>query len=78
MSAATAAASGTRSVLYAVMVLVRCTMVLTEGMATLVLVTSSVTATTATTSSIPYPGGLVNGKGGWLPMTQCEHRGCGR
>ena len=26
---------------------------------------------------IPYPGGLVNGKGGWLPMTQCEHRGCG-
>ena len=26
---------------------------------------------------IAYPGGLVNGKGGWLPMTQCAHRGCG-
>jgi len=25
----------------------------------------------------PYPGGLVNGKGGWLPATQCENSGCG-
>ena len=26
---------------------------------------------------IPYPGGLVNGKGGWLPGIQCECQGCG-
>ena len=26
---------------------------------------------------LPYPGGLVNGKGGWLPTTQCEDSGCG-
>lgn len=26
---------------------------------------------------IPYPGGLVNGKGGWLPGTQCAQTGCG-
>tara|TARA_B100000029_G_scaffold187145_2_gene184502 strand:+ start:21953 stop:22876 length:924 start_codon:yes stop_codon:yes gene_type:complete len=26
---------------------------------------------------LPYPGGLVNGKGGWLPTTQCESSGCG-
>ena len=26
---------------------------------------------------VPYPGGLVNGKGGWLPGTQCETYGCG-
>jgi len=24
-----------------------------------------------------YPGGLVNGRGGWLPATQCENSGCG-
>lgn len=26
---------------------------------------------------VPYPGGLVNGKGGWLPGTQCANTGCG-
>jgi len=26
---------------------------------------------------IAYPGGLVNGKGGWLPGNQCENSGCG-
>jgi len=26
---------------------------------------------------LPYPGGLVNGKGGWLPATQCSNTGCG-
>lgn len=26
---------------------------------------------------LPYPGGLVNGKGGWLPATHCENTGCG-
>lgn len=26
---------------------------------------------------VPYPGGLVNGKGGWLPGIQCECQGCG-
>ena len=26
---------------------------------------------------IPYPGGLVNGRGGWLPTIQCECYGCG-
>lgn len=26
---------------------------------------------------LPYPGGLVNGKGGWLPTTQCADTGCG-
>ncbi len=54
-AATCAAASGTRSVLYAAMVLVRYTMVLTEVlMATLALVTSSATATTATTSSTSH------------------------
>jgi hypothetical protein len=27
--------------------------------------------------NIPYPGGLVNGKGGWVPAYQCECQGCG-
>jgi len=26
---------------------------------------------------IPYPAGLVNGKGGWLPANVCENSGCG-
>ena len=26
---------------------------------------------------MPYPGGLVNLKGGWAPATQCENSGCG-
>lgn len=26
---------------------------------------------------IPYPAGLVNGKGGWLTGNQCENSGCG-
>ena len=26
---------------------------------------------------IPYPGGLINSKGGWAPATQCENSGCG-
>mgnify|MGYP001265938488 FL=1 len=27
--------------------------------------------------NIPYPGGLINGKGGWVPAYQCECQGCG-
>ena len=26
---------------------------------------------------VPFPGGLINGKGGWLPGIQCECWGCG-